>query len=75
MSKISIELESNQLEYALAQLRADDQLRLAKRLAAQRVSAIVMKLRRTVKRKGLSAHAIDRVVEQAREEVHHRRRN
>ena len=75
MSKISIEVESTQLENAVAHLRADEQVRLAKWLTARHLSEVVTKLRRTVKRKGLSSQAIERIVEQAREEVAHRRRH
>ena len=75
MSRVSIELESDQLEHALFQLGAAEQLRIAKRLAAWQMDQVVKKLRRTVRRKGLTPKAIDHIVEQARQEVAHRSRH
>ena len=75
MSKIAIELESTQLEKALIQLEASERFRLAKVLAAQSFHDVIAKLRRTVHRKGLSAPAITRIIDQARQELAHRRRH
>jgi hypothetical protein len=72
MSKITIELEPAQLEQAINRLDAESQLRLAKQLATRQMRLVVAKLRHTVKRKHLSARAIDRIVEQARQELGHR---
>ena len=75
MSRIIIELHAAQLEQALSQLDMAEQLRLAKRLAARHMQDVVAKLRRTVRRKRLSARAIHLIVEHARREVLHRRRH
>ncbi|MBI3319426.1 MAG: hypothetical protein HYZ89_02410 [Candidatus Omnitrophica bacterium] len=72
MSSISIELNADQLEHALRQLGPAEQLRIAKRLAAWQMDQVVKKLRRTVRRKGLTPTAIDHIVEHARQEVAHR---
>jgi len=75
MSKVSVELDSTQLEKALTQLGTTAQLRLAKRLAARQLDEVVAKLRRTVRQKGLSPSTMNKIVEQARQEVHDRRRH
>ena len=75
MSKILIELESAQLEKALTRLGAAEQLRLAKHLAVRHMEGVVAKLRRTVRRKGLSTKALAQIVEQTRCEVHRRSRH
>jgi len=75
MSKVAVQLDQKQIESAFRQLDPKEKWRLAQEVVTERFLGTVRELRSMAKRKGWSSQRIQRMIEEAREEFHAKRRH
>lgn len=70
MSKIAIEIDTKQIEYAIHKMDKREKWKIAREIIAEQFTDTVKNFRQTIKRKDLTFKQINDIVEKAREKFH-----